>query len=492
MSGFSEYDRYDGVGLAGLVRRKEVKPIELVEEAIKRIEELNPRINAVIHMIYDQARDAAKSWESDIAAGNIRDLSLIGVPFLLKDLVAEYEGTSFSEGSHSVDGYVSKFSSEIVRRQLAAGLIIIGKTNTCEFGLLPFTEPELFGATLNPWSFDLTTGGSSGGSAAAVATGIVPLAHANDAGGSIRIPASCCGLFGLKPTRGRNPLGPLFGDVASGIAHEHAVTRTVRDSAALLDATSGPDIGDPYWAPTKAESYLKETDQKPGRMKIALLTSVPEGWHRETDLHEDCENAVVDAAKLCESLGHVVEEADSSSLSDATIGKALGKIFDALTANVFAYWERELGRGIAEDQVESLTWSSYQRGLELTSGEYLQSVEEMQRFSRKISHWYAEGGYDLLLSPTMRTPPVKLGSWKPTPDNLRRWLDPTISSVVFTRVQNMTGQPAMSVPLYWNPDNIPIGVQFAGSFGEEATLFRLAAQLEEAQPWTDRRPPMLK
>jgi len=226
------------------------------------------------------------------------------------------------------------------------------------------------------------------------------------------------------------------------------------------------------------------------QLKIGFLTSVPDGWHEKTGLHHDCESAVRDAAALCESMGHIVEEIDPKQFRNSNIGLVFGRIFSAFTAYIFAYWERELGREITEDQVEPLTWASYRRGLELTSGQYLQSVEDMHRFARKISHWYHDGGYDLLLTPTMRIPPVVLGSFQPTPDDPMRWLDPTISFVVFTRVQNMTGQPAMSVPLYWNQENIPIGVQFAGRFGEEATLFRLAAQLEQARPWIGRKPPI--
>ncbi len=486
----NELANMDAIAQADLVRRKEVRPIELVEAAIERINRLNPKLNAVIHQMYDQAREVAGTWGSEIGAGRASNVIFCGVPFLLKDFIAEYKGAPFNEGSRALKGYVSKLDSEIVRRKKAGGLIVIGKTNTCEFGLLPFTEPVLFGATLNPWDPALTTGGSSGGSAAAVAAGIVPMAHGSDGGGSIRVPASCCGLFGLKPTRGRNPLGPLFGEVAGGVAYEHAVTHTVRDSAALLDVTSGPDIGDPYYAPPRERTYLEEVGRDVGKLKIGFLTSVPDGWHEETGLHQDCESAVRDAAVLCESLGHIVEEIDPKQFSDSNIGMVFGRVFSAFAAHVFAYWERELGRGITEDQVEPLTWASYQRGLELASGKYLQSVEDMHRFARKISHWYHDGGYDLLLTPTMRIPPVALGSFQPTPEDPMRWLDPTISFVVFTRVQNMTGQPAMSVPLFWNQENIPIGVQFAGRFGEEATLFRLAAQLEQARPWAGRKPPI--
>jgi amidase len=490
MSISDELSKMDAIAQADLVRSRQVRAIELVEAAIERIEHRNPRLNAVIFNMYDQARKAAATWDAAINSGKQGGQIFCGVPFLLKDLFAEYNGAPLNEGSRAVKGYVSKVDSEIVRRHKAGGLIVTGKTNTCEFGLLPFTEPVLSGATLNPWNPGLTTGGSSGGSAAAVSAGIVPMAHGNDAGGSIRIPASCCGVFGLKPTRGRNPLGPLFGESAGGLVQEHALTRSVRDSAALLDVTSGPDIGDPYSAPPRDRPYLEEVGRDPGQLKIGFLTGVPDGWHEETTLHHDCKSAVQHAAVLCEGLGHIVEEANPEQFSDANIGKVYGRVFNAFTAHVFAYWEREFGREITEDQVEPLTWASYKRGLKLTAGNYLQSVEDMHRFARKIAHWYHEGGYDLLLTPTMRIPPVAIGSFQPTNEEPMRWLDPTNSFVVFTRVQNMTGQPAMSVPLFWNAENIPIGVQFAGRFGGEDTLFRLAAQLEKTCPWSERRPPI--
>jgi amidase len=299
---------YDAIALGGLIQKGQISPIELIDITIQRIANINPKLNAVVYKMYDQAQDTAKNWISELKTGKAAGAVFCGVPFLLKDLLAECKGTPFSEGSKAVQGYVSKLDSEIVKRYKASGLIILGKTNTPEFGVLPTTEPVIHGPTVNPWDPTLTPGGSSGGSAAAVAAGIVPMAHGNDAGGSIRIPASCCGLFGLKPTRGRNPLGPLFGDIGGGMALEHAVTSTVRDSAALLDVTSGPDLGDPYYAPPTERTFLKEVGRNAGRLKIGLLTRVPEGWNEETDLHPDCETAVKDAARLCESLGHIIEK----------------------------------------------------------------------------------------------------------------------------------------------------------------------------------------
>ena len=477
-----EFIAYDAIELGELIQKGEIEPTELLETVIQRIERVNPHINAVIHKMYDQARECAKANQS---SGMFS-----GVPFLLKDLIAECESAPFEEGSRSVQGYVSKLDTELVKRQKAAGLNIVGKTNTCEFGLLPTTEPKLNGPTRNPWNLELTPGGSSGGSAAAVAAGIVPIAHGNDGGGSIRCPASCCGIFGLKPTRGRNPMGPLNGDMGGGLSAEHAVSRTVRDSAALLDMTSGPDIGDPYFAPPQDRPFLKEVGLDPKQLKIGLLTTIPEGWSLQTEIHQDCQDAVIDAAKLCESLGHVVEEVDPDDLKQPNLNRIFGHIFTCFTGHVIAYWEEMLDKKITEDEVEPMTWASYQANLKRTGGEYLHNVQKIQRFSRKIAKWYHQGGYDMLLSPTLSIPPVKLGSFDPAPDDPMRGFKTTSAFVAFTFIQNITGQPAMSLPLYWNENNIPIGVQFAGRFGDEGGLFRLAAQLEAERPWAKRTPPI--
>jgi amidase len=490
MKGYDDLAFLDATDLARLIKKKEIKAEELVEFTIQRIEKINPKLNAVIHKLYEQARETAKTWTVRIEEGKGSGRSFPGVPFLLKDLVAECQGTPFHEGCRAVVGNVSKLDSELVRRQKASGLIIVGKTNTPEFGLLPTTEPELYGPTKNPWDLNLTPGGSSGGSAAAVASGIVPMAHGNDGGGSIRVPASCCGLFGLKPTRGRNPLGPLHGDLMSGLACEHAITRTVRDSAALLDATSGPAPGDPYWAPPKERSYLEEVNREPGRLKIGVLLEVPSTGKDESKLHPACEQAVRGAAKLCEELGHTVEVVSPSVFDQPGIVTTFGSIFSCNAGYTVAYWERELGKKIGLNELEPLTWRSSQAGLRKTGADYMTAIEEIQRLSRKIALWYEEGGYDLLLTPTMAIPPTPLGSFQIKTEDPTGWLRVTNAFVAFTRIQNMTGQPAMSVPLYWNEANVPIGVHFAGRFGDEATLFRLAAQLEKARPWKDRRPPV--
>ena len=262
----------------------------------------------------------------------------------------------------------------------------------------------------------------------------------------------------------------------------------MRDSAALLDVTSGSDLGDPYCAPHKEGAFLKEVGRKVGRLKIGFLTSVPEGWNAETQLHPDCEHAVRDAARLCESLGHVVEEIPSDQLSYPKIPELFGHIFSCFLGQAIAYWERELGRKIGKEELEPITWGRYEAALNRSGSDYLVTLEELQRFSRKMARWYHEGGYDLLLSPTMTIPPTKLGAFESTPEDPMKWLPVALSFVAFTRIQNITGQPAMSVPLFWNEHNIPIGVQFAARFGDEAILFRLAAQLEQARPWRDRKP----
>jgi amidase len=470
-----EFAFMDATAQAELVRQKEVKPIELVEAAISRIERVNPTLNAVIHPMYDLAR---KKAEGELPAG-----PFAGVPFLLKDLLASYSGVPMRSGAAFLRQFVPDHDSTLVSRLKSAGLIIIGKTNTPEFGLLPTTEPMLFGPSRNPWDTTRTTGGSSGGSAAAVAAGLVPMAHANDGGGSIRIPASCCGLFGLKPTRARNPLGPDFGDMFSGLVAEHAVTRSIRDSAALLDATSGPDIGDPYWAPQPARPFLQEVGADPGRLRVAFTTKAANG----VPIHQDCVSAVHDAAALLADLGHSVEEA-----SPAVDGETLIQGFMGLWSAGLA-WEIEgfayaTGRTPTEEDFEPLTWVLYQMGQSQTGGKYLLAVQMLQRISRVVAQFFFD--YDIWLTPTLGQPPLPLGSMDSTAEDPLRGMRVATEFVPFTPICNATGQPAMSVPLYWNSEGLPIGTHFVGRFGDEATLFRLAAQLEQARPWADRRPPV--
>jgi amidase len=465
----------DATAQADLVRRRQVKPIELVDAAIERIERLNPTLNAVVTPMYDEARRAA--------SGPLPDGPFAGVPFLLKDLEAQYDGARLTEGSAMLRDYVSDHDTELVVRHKRAGLIVVGKTNTPEFGLMPTTEPRLFGPTHNPWDPSRTPGGSSGGSAAAVAAGIVPAAHGNDGGGSIRIPASCCGVFGLKPTRARTPLGPDLGDDWRGLAIAHALTRSVRDSAALLDATSGPDLGDPYWAPPPERPFLQEVGADPGKLRIAFSIDAGDG----VPAHPDCVAAVKDAAALCADLGHEVAEV-SPALDRERITQSIISLICASTTAQVDDWAGRVGRAPAADLFEPYTWALYQLGRQRLASEYILGVQDLQRLSRDIARFFVD--YDIWLTPTLAEPPLPLGSFDPTPEDPLQGLTRASAFMPFTPICNVTGQPAMSVPLYWNAGGLPVGAHFIARFGDEATLFRLAAQLEEARPWADRRPPI--
>jgi amidase len=474
MSHKDEFARMDATEQARLVRQKEVSALELVEAAIGRIEAVNPRINAVITPMYEQAREAA---------GSPTQGPFAGVPFLIKDLLASYAGVPMAAGSAFLKEFVPAHDSELVARYKRAGLIILGKTNTPEYGIVPTAEPKLFGPSRNPWNPERTTGGSSGGSAAAVAAGLVPMAHANDGGGSIRIPASCCGLFGLKPTRARNPLGPDFGDMFSGLIAEHAVTRTVRDSAALLDATAGPDIGDPYYAPAPARPFIEEVGSEGPRLRIAFTTRAATG----APVHPDCVKAVEDAARLCSELGHDLIEA-----APALNGEMITPMFMTLwsaglawTINGMAYVTRQTP---APEKFEPMTWALYQMGLKQSAADYLLAVQWLQSLSRDVARFMSV--YDVWLTPTLGEPPVALGSFDSPEDNPLAGMARAGKFVPFTPLANMTGQPAMSVPLYWNEEGLPVGTHFFGRFGDEGTLFRLASELEQARPWAGRRPPV--
>ncbi|MFQ5899590.1 MAG: amidase [Candidatus Methylomirabilia bacterium] len=473
MAKTDDFTLLDATAQAELVRRKEVKAIELVEAAIDRIECLNPTLNAVVTPMYELARKAVSS--------PLPDGPFAGVPFLLKDLAAEYAGVRLTEGSAFLADHISDHDSELVRRHRRAGLIVAGKTNTPEFGILPTAEPRLFGASRNPWDTSRTTGGSSGGSAAAVAAGLVPMAHANDGGGSIRIPASCCGLFGLKPTRARNPLGPDYGDVFSGLIAEHAVTCSVRDSAALLDATSGPDLGDPYRAPPPTRPFLQEVGADPGRLRIAFTTVAPTG----VPVHADCLTAVREAAALCSELGHEVVEA-APTVDGGLLTRGFITLWSAGCAWGIDDWARRTGRTPAPDQFEPLTWALYERGRQNSAPAYLLALQDLQRLARDIAHFFVH--YDVWLTPTLAEPPPPLGTFDSPPGNPLQGLRRSGAFAPFTAICNATGQPAMSVPLFWNAGGLPVGTHFIGRFGDEATLFRLAGQLEAARPWASRRP----
>jgi amidase len=466
-----DYERYDGLGLAELVKTRAVTAKELLNAAVERIEARNPAVNAVVNKMYDRA-------EAAIAAG-LPAGPFTGVPYALKDLAVYYAGTVTSSGSAFFRDAVADHDSEMVARMKRAGLVILGKTNTSEFGLSPSAEPRLFGPTRNPWNRERSAGGSSGGAAAAVAAGMLPIAHGTDGGGSIRIPAACCGLFGLKPTRARTPMGPDLGENWSGSSVGHAVTRSVRDSAALLDATAGPDVGDPYWAPPPRGPYLAEVGVHPGRLKIAVATK-PWTGH---SVDSPCLDAVASAAKLCADLGHRLEEA-SPPVDEELHAKARRIIRAANTRATLGARGKALGREVRPEDVETITWMTAEIARSVTAADYAWAIRAAHQIGRVIGRFFTQ--YDLLLTPTMCHPPLELGVLSmssPDPDVYSR-AHPR--AVAFTAVFNTAGNPAMSVPLHW-ADGLPIGVQFAAPFGAEATLFRLAAQLEAAQPWAARR-----
>lgn len=473
----AEYEDYDGLGLAALVRRKEVSPSELVEEAIARAEKVDPALNFLVFRDYERARKTAGSPPPDGAFS--------GVPFFLKDVFGFAEGMPTRQGSRFIPPFPWPQDCLLTARFKASGLVILGKTNVPEFGLVPTTESKLYGAARNPWNLAHSTGGSSGGSAAAVAARVVPLAHANDGGGSIRIPASCCGLVGLKPTRGRISYAPQFGDAIDGLANDHVLTRSVRDSAAALDATAGSVQGDPYWAPPPPPSYLAALDEKPKTLRIAFSTKMPDG----RDLHADCVEAVHEAARLCERLGHKVEEA------------ALPFDQAQLLPGFMAFWASNLAAGIdyacqltgrtpTDADFEGLTWGLYEMGRRVTASEYLRAKAHMQHAARDAAKFHET--YDVWLSSTLGRPPVALGTFDLDERDPFKSFAPLADYVPFTAIQNVTGQPAINLPLHWNADGLPIGAHFVGRFGEEHTLLRLAAELEAAAPWHSRRPELIQ
>jgi amidase len=464
----------DATAQAELVRRGEVRPDELVQSAVERIERLNPELNAVVATWYDEALAAALSATGPFA----------GVPFLLKDLVVEMAGTRLTEGSVYLRDHVSSVDSALVTRLRSAGLLIVGRSNAPEFGMVPTVEPVLYGPTRNPWDVTRSTSGSSGGSAAAVAAGLVPMAHGNDLAGSLRYPASACGVFGLKPTRARVSLAPLYGDVVSGMAVEHALTRSVRDSAALLDVTAGPEIGDPYWPPAPECPFVAEVGADPGRLHIAYTPRTADG----TPGHPDCVAALEDAVALLVSLGHEVVEADLPGL-DERVGSAIGTVFNSAVAWIVEHWTRRIGSPPEDGDLEPLTRAYWEAGRAIPASQYLLAIEDLQRFARTVARFL--GGYGAWLTPTMSTLPLPLGDITSTPDDPLRALENGGRTVGYPGVvANITGNPAMSVPLWWNADGLPVGVHFLGRYGDEATLFRLGAQLESARPWAGRKPPM--
>ena len=498
MGGFKEYDRYDGLGLAELVKKKKVSPAELCEEAIARIEKRNPAINAVIYPMFDIARKTAR--------GKLPDGPFKGVPFLLKDLISAYAGVPLQSGCRAYRNFIPDHDSELIRRFKNAGFVILGKTSTPEFGLMGVTEPELFGPTRNPWDTDRTPGGSSGGSAAAVASGMVPLASGGDGGGSIRIPACYCGLFGLKPTRGRNPLGPVNCEGWQGAVVEHVLTRSVRDSAAVLDATQGMDSGSRCITPPPSRPYMKEIVTKPGRLKIGFSVESPIG----REVHPECVNAVRKTVTLLKDLGHHVEES-KPDVDGMALARAYFTMYYGETAADIAKSVEALGRKPKCSDFEETTWLLCLLGRVTSAEEFVLAIREWSNAARAMARFHER--FDCYLTPTTAAPPVKIGELQPRGAdlvgmkiinalNLATILKKSglaleiglknLEKTPFTLLANFTGQPAMSVPLYWTPDGLPLGVQFIAPFGDEAMLFRLAAQLEKAEPWFNKRPTLTR
>jgi len=474
---FEEYSRHDALGLAELVRNKAVKPEELLEAAIARAEAVNGEINAIVIKCYDRARDAIK--------GGLPDGPFKGVPFLVKDLGFSMAGVKSTAGSRLFKDVVAGHDDTIVKRYRQAGLVLLGRTHSPELGIPPVTESVLYGITRNPWSRDRTAGGSSGGTAAAVAAGVVPMGSASDGGGSIRIPASCCGLFGLKPTRARVPCGPEIFELFEGLAVMHAVTRSVRDSAALLDATAGPELGDAYWAPSPRRAFLNEVGVPPKKLRVGVTLEVLPG----ASVDEACQRAVQDAADLCESLGHhveVVTEEFQAHFSMQELFDAVITMAKTAIASTVEAAPEMVGHEVRRGDVEPVTWRFIEEGRSYTGVDVSLARTIVHRSSRQMAEFQRR--YDVILTPTLAKRPVRHGEL--SLDHHADFLDRFVAFTPFTGLANWTGQPAMSVPVHWSDDELPVGAQFLGRFGDEATLFRLAAQLEQAQPWAERRPPV--
>ncbi len=498
MTIFSDYSQYDALGLAELVQSGAVSAQDLLETAIQQVEKYNPELNAVIYPMYDLA---LASIEKGLPSG-----AFTGVPFLLKDLVSTYAGVPTGSGNRLLKDIPMPVDSELVKRFKQSGVVIFGKTNTPEFGLNPYTEPETYGATFNPWDVTRTPGGSSGGSAAAVAAQMVPMASGGDGGGSIRIPSACCGLFGLKPTRGRIPTGPHIAENWEGFATEHVLTRSVRDSAAMLDATVGHDAGEWYQTQLPSTSYLALLDEKPDKLRVAYAQQPL----LRPGLHPDCKAGLAHTLDLLKSLGHDVIEInipiDIERFSMAFVTVLLGQTWADIEQTAALANKKPSAKDF-----EPVTYGLGLLGKQVSAADYVLAVRYLQDTARRVQAILAE--YDVFLSTTLAAPPAKIGALKPSALelvgvkalaalNLGRpatWLGlvKSISDKVFefipdTPMFNATGQPAMSVPLYWNADGLPIGMQFAARFGDEATLFKLARQLEIAAPWFDKTPPMLR
>jgi amidase len=473
MARLKEYDDLDAVGLAELVRKGEVSPSELLDEAVARLNAVEPKINAV------PIRDEQFAREQ-IARG-LPEGPFRGVPFLLKNLTL-LAGTRTTYGSRAYKDYVADHSSTLVERHLRAGLVIFGKTAAPEFGLTFTTEPVLSGASHNPWNLEHSTGGSSGGAAAVAAARVLPIAHATDGGGSIRVPASCCGVFGLKPTRARTPVGPDRLESWSGLSTAHAVSISVRDSAALLDATQGPEIGSPYRAPAPERPFLEEVAHEPGRLRIAFCDRHPDG----TAIDPEVAAATREVAALLERLGHSVEERAPSLTVDSAAASRV--IVSANTALMLNQRAAELGRTLTRDDLEFVTFTMREIGAKASAPDYVAATIAIHQIGRQLAQFLAD--FDVYLAPTLCLPPLRLGKLDMMTRDLKAYGGLIGRYAPSTALFNMSGQPSMSVPLAWSKDGLPIGMMFSARFGDEATLFRLAGQLEQARPWRGKKPPV--
>jgi amidase len=470
---------FDATAQADLVRAGDVTPVELLEAALTRIEARNPALNAVIIDLSEKARAAA-------ADPALPDGPFRGVPFLLKDAVAHSAGDPYHQGMRVLRdaGWVEQDDTWLVERFRAAGFVICGKTNLPELATSVTTEPLAYGPTHNPWDLTRSPGGSSGGAGAAVASGMVAVAHGNDMGGSIRIPASACGLVGLKPSRARSTLGPDFGEYWAMTTHEHVLTRSVRDTAAVLDVIQGPGVGDPYTAPPPARPFRDEVGADPGRLRIGFRTAMT---HGQGESHADCVAAVAATAALLEALGHDVAPTDLDALDDPRFGDSIVTMFPVFVARELDRWSERLGRTIAPSELEPWNGFEAEMGASVAAAQYVRALEDAQSYARNLARWWDDGN-DVLLTPMLTQPPFELGLIGPE-------VDPTDALPVlgaltsFTMPFNVSGQPAISLPLHWSDDGLPIGVQLVGAYGREDVLLRLAAQLETARPWADRHPP---
>jgi amidase len=467
----SELRWLDATASAELVARGELSPLELVDAAIERIERLDPAVNAVIHPRFERAREEA--------SGALPDGPFRGVPIVIKDLDAVagepmHLGTKFLRAAR----YRAEHDAAFVRRLRQAGFVVLGKASTPEFGLTITTEPTATGPTRNPWNLDRSTGGSSGGSAAAVAAGMVPIAHASDGGGSIRIPASECGLVGLKPTRARVSMAPDVGEGWAGSSADGVLSHTVRDTAAVLDLLAGPEPGDPYWAPPLLRPLADELVADPGTLRIGVLAAPPGGGG-----DAEVEKIVRATAELLSGLGHHVEDAFPAALVDPQFGPHYGTVTGCSVVAELAAWEHRLGRAIADDELEPMTVLSRQYGRTLSGADYVTAVQWRHAYSRRMAQWWTDG-FDLLLCPVLNGPPPPIGWF----DDMATAYERIGQLLHYTAQFNVTGQPAMSLPLGTYSDGLPVGVQLVGDYGREDVLIRVAAQLERAQPWADRHP----